>query len=220
MSTESGLPDFRGEGGLWKQNRRFEELASIEALLGEYGEFVEFYRWRLRALAQARPNPGHELLASWQRRGLLHTLVTQNVDGYHEQAGSQGVLALHGSLRRIHCLRCELEAPSSAFLAGDEPSCPSCGGRLRPSVVLFGESLDSGVLGEAFQASAQADLFVVLGSSLLVSPASSLPRIAMERNSAQLVIVNREPTQYGGLAALDIRGSIGETLAAVERELG
>jgi NAD-dependent deacetylase len=219
MSTESGLPDFRGEGGLWKQNRRFEELASVDALLHEYPEFVEFYRWRLGTLAQAKPNPGHEILASWQRRKLISTLVTQNVDGYHERAGSEGVLCLHGSLQRIHCHRCEAEAPLSAFLSGPEPACGSCGGRLRPSVVLFGESLDSGVLGAAFQISAQADLFLVLGSSLLVSPANTLPRIALERGSADLVIINREPTQYGGRAVLDIRASIGETLAAVEREL-
>lgn len=220
MSTESGLPDFRSEGGLWKQNRRFEELASVEALLCEYPEFVEFYRWRLQALTQARPNPGHELLANWQRRGLVHTLVTQNVDGYHEQAGSQGVLSLHGSLRRVHCHRCQHEAPESAFMSGEEPKCERCAGPLRPSVVLFGEQLDSVVLGDAFQASAAADLFLVLGSSLLVSPANSLPRLAMDRNSAELVIINREPTQYGGRATLDIRASIGQTLAAVDRELG
>jgi NAD-dependent deacetylase len=219
MSTESGLPDFRGEGGLWKQNRRFEELASVSALTREYPEFVEFYRWRLQTLAAKSPNRGHELLASWQRRGLIATLITQNVDGYHEQAGSQGVLCLHGSLRRVHCQRCEAEAPVSAFLAGPEPACVSCGGKLRPSVVLFGEALDSGLLGSAFQASAQADLFLVLGSSLLVSPVNTLPRIAVKQASAPLVIVNREPTHYGELATLDIRASIGDTLAAVEREL-
>lgn len=219
MSTESGLPDFRSEGGLWKQNRRFEELASVHALLHEYREFVEFYRWRRQALTKSRPNPGHDVLARWQRRGLIRTLITQNVDGYHEQAGSQNVLSLHGSLHRVHCHSCQSEAEDSAFLGGAEPTCERCSGRLRPSVVLFGETLDSGVLGEAFQASAAADLFLVLGSSLLVSPANALPRLAMEQGSAELVIINREPTQYGGRATLDIRASIGETLAAVDREL-
>lgn len=219
MSTESGLPDFRGEGGLWKQNRRFEELASVTALHHEYREFTEFYRWRLQMLEKAKPNRGHEVLASFQRRGLLSALITQNVDGYHEQAGSTGVLNLHGSLRRIHCQRCEAEAPRAAFLDGAEPACPSCSGKLRPSVVLFGESLDSRVLGEAFQVSAQADLFLVLGSSLLVSPANNLPKIAVDRG-ASLVIVNRDPTRHGALAVLDLRASIGETLSAVDRELG
>jgi NAD-dependent deacetylase len=219
MSTESGLPDFRSAGGLW-QNRRFEELASLSALRSEYREFVKFYRFRLHGVQEARPNRGHQLLASWQQRGLVHTLITQNVDGYHEQAGSQGVLCLHGRLRRIHCERCQEEAPLSAFLVGLEPACAECGGRLRPSVVLFGESLDSALLGAAFEASAQADLFLVLGSSLLVSPANTLPKIAVERAGARLVIVNREATPYAALAALDLRASIGETLAAVDRELG
>lgn len=219
MSTESGLPDFRSEGGLWKQNRRFEELASLSALRDEYREFVEFYRFRLRTLARSKPNRGHQVLASLQRRGLIAALITQNVDGYHEQAGSEGVLNLHGRLERIHCQRCEAEAPLAAFLSGSEPVCASCSGKLRPSLVLFGESLDSRVLGEAFQVSAQADLFLVLGSSLLVSPANSLPKIAVDRG-ATLVIVNREPTQYGALATLDLRASIGETLSAVEHELG
>ena len=219
MSTESGLPDFRSEGGLWKQNRRFEELASLEALHGDYQEFSEFYRWRLQMLEGKEPNRGHALLANWQRRGLLSALITQNVDGYHERAGSTGVLNLHGSLRRIHCERCDDEAPLAAFLSSAEPACPSCSGKLRPSVVLFGESLDSRVLAEAFQVSAQADLFLVLGSSLLVSPANSLPKIAVERG-ATLVIINRDPTCYGGLATLDLRASIAETLSAVDRELG
>ena len=99
MSTESGLPDFRSNGGLWKQNRRFEELASVEALETDYDEHVAFYRWRIEMLAAHAPNDGHRVVADWQRRGLIGTIVTQNVDGFHTRAGAAGVLELHGTLR-------------------------------------------------------------------------------------------------------------------------
>jgi NAD-dependent deacetylase len=219
MSTESGLPDFRSAGGLWKQNRRFEELASVTALEQDYDEFVEFYRYRLRALAKFRPHAGHEVLARWQGSGLLQTLITQNVDGFHEQAGSSDVLCLHGTLSSAHCHACRIPTSREVFLERTPPECTRCGGRLRPSVVLFGEALDAHVLARAARASEWADLFLVLGSSLLVSPANQLPRLAVERGDASLVIVNREPTPLCELAALTIRSPIGATLAAADREL-
>lgn len=219
MSTESGLPDFRSAGGLWRNNRRFEELASVTALERDYDEFVEFYRYRLRALAEFRPHRGHEVLGSWQQRGLVQTLITQNVDGFHQQAGSTDVLCLHGSLATVHCHACRAQDSPETFLEQTPPACVRCGGRLRPSVVLFGEALDHDVLSRAARASEWSDLFLVLGSSLLVSPANQLPRLALERGGAELVIVNREPTPLCELATLTIREPIGATLAAVDREL-
>lgn len=219
MSTESGLPDFRSAGGLWKQNRRFEALASTHALEHEYGEFLEFYRYRLRALASFAPNAGHSVLARWQEQGRIQRVITQNVDGYHEAAGNREVLCLHGTLARIRCQRCASAADAVTFLEVTPPLCARCGGKLRPGVVLFGEPLDEAVLEEACRVSSDADLFIVLGSSLLVSPANALPRLALSQNGAKLVIVNREATPLSSLAALDVRAGIGDTLAAVERAL-
>jgi len=220
MSTESGLPDFRSNSGLWKQNRRFEELASIAALDGDYPEFVEFYRYRIRMLGGVRPNLGHDILAGWQRASLIHSVITQNVDGLHEDAGSREVLCLHGTLKRIRCRSCASEMPSSAFLEDIGTRCGRCRGAMRPSVVLYGETLDSRTLEAAAVASRAADLFVVLGSSLATSPANTLPRMAVEHGGASLVIVNREPTPLTPLATLDVRARIGTTLAAVDLKLG
>lgn len=219
MSTESGLPDFRSAGGLWKQSRRLEALASAHALAHEYDEFLEFYRYRLRALRTFAPNAGHFELSRWQAQGRIQRLITQNVDGYHQAAGSRDVLCLHGTLAKVRCQRCARPADEAVFLEVTPPLCASCGGRLRPGVVLFGEALDEAVLDEACRVSSEADLFVVLGSSLLVSPANALPRLALTRNDAKLVIVNREATALSSLATLELRTGIGETLAAVDRAL-
>jgi NAD-dependent deacetylase len=219
MSTESGLPDFRSAGGLWKQNRRFEELASIDALAHDYAEFVDFYRWRIRMLQSYRPNAGHQILAQWQRQGLVHRVVTQNVDGFHEQAGSTDVLSLHGTLRRVHCKACGHSESSETLLEPEGTRCSCCRGTMRPSVVLFGEALDSATLERSFQEAMSADLLIVLGSSLAVSPANLLPEAAAQAG-ARLAIVNRERPMMSHLFHVELRASIGPTLEAVARELG
>jgi len=217
MSTESGLPDFRSNGGLWKQNRRFEELASREALESAYDEHVEFYRWRIEMLAAHAPNDGHRVVADWQRRGLVSTVVTQNVDGFHAQAGAAGVLELHGTLATVRCDRCGGERPAAEFLEAAGLAC-QCGGKRRPGVVLFGEALPEATLHAAWLAAERAPLFLVLGSSLAVSPANLLPRAAVEAG-APLVIINRDPTPLDGIATLVINASIGDTLRAADRLL-
>jgi NAD-dependent deacetylase len=217
MSTESGLPDFRSNGGLWKQNRRFEELASVDALENDYQEHVAFYRWRIEMLAGHEPNDGHRVVADWQRRGLVGTVITQNVDGFHTRAGAEGVLELHGTLARVRCDRCGGERPAAEFLAAAGLVC-ACGGKRRPGVVLFGEALPVATLRAAQAASARAPLFIVLGSSLAVSPANLLPEAAVAAG-APLVIVNRDPTPLDRMAALVINASIGDTLRAADRLL-
>jgi len=217
MSTESGLPDFRSNGGLWKQSRRFEELASRDALETDYDEHVAFYRWRIEMLAGHAPNDGHRVVADWQRRGLVSTIVTQNVDGFHTRAGADGVLELHGTLANVRCDRCGVERPAGEFLEAAGLAC-ACGGKRRPGVVLFGEALPEATLRAAFIAAERATLFIVLGSSLAVAPANLLPRAAAE-GGAPLVIVNRDPTPLDGAATLVINASIGETLQAVDRLL-
>ena len=217
MSTESGLPDFRSNGGLWKQNRRFEELASRDALETDYEEHVAFYRWRIEMLAGHEPNDGHRVVADWQRRGLVATVITQNVDGFHTRAGAQGVLELHGTLANVRCDRCGAERPAAEFLAAAGLAC-ACGGKRRPGVVLFGEALPTDTLRAAWTAAERAPLFIVLGSSLAVAPANLLPEMAVGRG-APLVIVNRDPTPLDGMATLVINAGIGETLRAVDRLL-
>jgi len=216
MSTESGLPDFRSAGGLWR-NRRFEELASRESLAHRYDEFVAFYRWRIQMLGEHAPHAGHRVLADWQRRGLVSAIVTQNVDGYHTSAGARDVMELHGTLRLCRCETCHTEVAATEFLAPKGEAC-ACGGRRRPNVVLFGEMLPEAALSAAVEASRRARLFIVLGSSLLVSPANMLPELALAAG-APLVIVNRDPTPLDRAATLVINASIGETLRAVDRLL-
>jgi NAD-dependent deacetylase len=216
MSTESGLPDFRSAGGLWRNNRRFEELASTEALAHSYGEFVDFYRWRIEELAKYGPHDGHRVLARWEAEGRIRGVITQNVDGFHHRAGSRRVHELHGSLRLVRCQRCGQEAPAADFLR-DPPTC-SCGGKRRPGVVLFGEVLPADALDGAQELAKAADLFIVLGSSLLVSPANFFPQVA-KAAGARLVIVNHDPTPLDDLADLVVRQPIGPTLAAVAAEL-
>ena len=242
MSTESGLPDFRstnlgtlggfpnppaqlrGEqssptshanGGLWKQNRRFEELASRDALETNYDEHVAFYRWRIEMLAGHAPNDGHRVLAAWQQRELVSAIVTQNVDGFHTSAGADGVLELHGTLTKVRCDRCGDERPAAEFLEAAGLAC-TCGGKRRPGVVLFGESLPTATLRAAWLAAERASLFIVLGSSLAVAPANLLPEAAVTAG-APLVIVNRDPTPLDRAATLVIHASIGETLRAADR---
>ena len=138
MSTESGVPDFRSASGWWKQMDP-RTVATTEALTDHYSLFHEFYKTRIENLEKVAPHEGHHILADWERRGLVSLIATQNVDGFHQLAGSQSVEELHGSIRSIRCHRCQRAAVMASFL--NKASCAHCGGKLRPNVVLFGESL-------------------------------------------------------------------------------
>ena len=209
MSTESGVPDFRSAQGLWRGIDP-RSLASIEALRDNTDDFVAFYRSRIQALQTVRPHRGYDVLTAWGKQGRLHSVITQNTDGLHEIAGNPHVIPIHGTIREFHCEACRTTYPEQRYLE-EEVTC-SCGGFIRPSVVLFGEMLDELALKAAEQAARQADLFIVLGSSLVVSPANWLPRIARE-HGAKLVIVNEEPTPLDTLADHVIHGrKIGDVL--------
>lgn len=222
MSTESGIPDFRSPGGIWSQSQPVlydEFLRSAEARR-EY--------WRQKSVAHAdfagaRPNAGHAVLARWEEVGHLRGVITQNIDGLHQDAGSRAVLELHGTARWIACLDCsERFEPGpmvERFLkSGQVPPCPECGGLLKHATISFGQALPEEVLAEAAEWSRECDLFLAMGSSLVVEPAAGLPRLAAG-SGARLVIVNRDATDQDGSAALVFRASIGETLAAVDRAL-
>ena len=215
MSTASGLPDFRGDQGLWK-NRDPRRLASISAMENSPEEFYEFYRERIRSLLDVRPNRGHEILAWWEQEGYLLGIITQNVDRLHQEAGSMKVWELHGSLREVRCSRCRRRHGSEMLL--ERTDCPHCGWPLRPDVVLFGEYLPEEALEKAEELATSCGCFLVLGSSLEVSPANWYPSLA-KRSGAELYIVNKTPTPLDSRADGVIHGDIIETLEAVEKTL-
>lgn len=209
ISAESGIPTFRGADGVWKKFRP-EELATVEAFLANPGLVNEWYRFRREKIASAQPNAGHLALAAWQRRQPGFELVTQNVDGLHQRAGSEGVIELHGNLWRDRCLECGERRNADPEDLSAVPLC-QCGGALRPDVVWFGEWLPEEALDRAFDRAAACELFLLVGTSAVVSPASELPLVA-RRSGACLIEVNPEPTVLSGHADFNFFATAGETL--------
>lgn len=218
VSTESGIPDFRSETGIWAEVDPFE-VASIQAFRRNPERVWSFYRERIPLLRDAQPNPAHEAIAELERRGLVQAVVTQNIDLLHSRAGSKDVVEVHGSIRTAQCLRCLWNEQADAVLAQLEtspvPSCPQCGEVLKPGVVLFGELLPVGAIERATQLARCARLVLVVGSSLEVWPVGGLPLEARG-----FAIVNRGPTALDERALLKIDGGASETLVAVVDALG
>lgn len=206
-SAGSGIPTYRGEGGLWTEYDP-EKYASIAYFEKDPAYYFRFFRdVRYPVLAAARPNEAHRALARLQRAGRLHALVTQNIDGLHQEAGSTDVLELHGNTRRFRCLGCgalvDFAAVHRLLAEALPPPCPHCQGALRPDVVLFGERLPEDVLQRSLQAAREADVMLVVGSSLVVQPAASLPVINLERGG-RLVIVNLGDTPLDRVATVKV----------------
>ncbi len=221
VSAESGVPTFRGAGGLW-EGRRPEELASPDAFAADPELVWRFYDWRRTRLAAARPNPGHRALASIEAAIREFTLVTQNVDGLHREAGSRRVVELHGDIWRVRCPQgCVDEIDRRAPLPRPlPPRCPRCGDPLRPGVVWFGEALPAAALTEAERAARTAEVFLVVGTSGVVEPAASLARIAAG-HGALVVEINPEVTALTDIAAVSLRAAAGSALPAIaERVAG
>ncbi|WMI72240.1 NAD-dependent deacylase [Aminobacterium sp. MB27-C1] len=214
-STRSGLPDFRSSQGLWTHYDPMA-LASVEAMNTNRQAFLEFYRYRIKSVKRAAPNAAHHILAEWEKHNLVKGVITQNVDGFHQEAGSMNVIELHGSLRNVQCRRC-MQVFSSDLLLEQE-TCPMCDGDLRPGVVLFGELLPEGPMEEARKLSTTCDLFIVLGSSLNVSPANLFP-VDAYRNGAQLVIINKETTQFDSVASFVIHENLVDVLKEIHHIL-
>ncbi len=208
VSTESGIPDFRGVDGLYRQKYAYppETILSREFFEHNPEEFYRFYREKILIL-DAEPNPAHRKLAEWEAEGRLNGVVTQNIDGLHQKAGSKRVFELHGSIHRNFCTRCG-KSYSAEWVASTNgvPKC-ACGGIVKPDVVLYGESLDDAVMRGAMHAIAHADLLIVGGTSLSVYPAAGL--IDWYAGS-RLVLVNRTPTPRDGRANLLLRDPIGQ----------
>lgn len=225
VSTESGLPDFRSQGGLWTGVDPLE-VASLSAFRRHPEVFYRFYHTRLAHLAGAHPNPAHYALAALEAYG-LGAIITQNVDGLHQAAGSRRVIELHGNLREAACPACGWRGPialiSEALERGALPACPACGSRPKPNVVLFEELLPTDAYEAAERELKAADLLLVVGSSLQVTPAAWLPEVARSHGAA-LIIANDEPTPLDPLADVALRGRAGRMLPelvaiiAAERE--
>lgn len=215
-STEAGLPDFRSPGGWWKQINP-EEIANPGAMAANYPLFHEFYSHRVNAVHGVAPHRGHEVLAAWERLGKVRCVVTQNVDGLHQAAGNQDVVELHGTIRRFRCHQCQGEVGEALFLAGVE--CPHCGAteKLRPNIVMFTEMLPQEAWLRAGEEVRAADLLIVIGSSLKVSPANQLPNMCQGKK----VFINAEYVS-GCETLFDffIEGRAGEVLGAVHEIMG
>ncbi|MCA1039642.1 NAD-dependent deacylase [Bacillus infantis] len=219
MSTESGLPDFRSAGSGLTNTMDYGRIASTEALNHHVNEFIEFYRSRVMGLKECKPHAGHYILADWEGRGIIQSIITQNVDGFHQAAGSRNVAELHGTLQQVHCQGCGKTFPNDEYI-NEHFQCSHCGGILRPSVVLFGEMLPEEAIDFAAAETEKAELFIVLGSSLSVTPANQFPLIA-KQNGAKLAIVNMEPTDFDLYADEVINGEkAGELLKELDAEIG
>lgn len=223
ISTDSGIPDFRGPQGVWTKNPEAEKTANISNYLSD--PELRKRNWARRAAgelwADAEPNAGHRALVHLEKRGKLHTLITQNVDELHQLAGSDPakVVEVHGTTRKVACLSCsyrtEMEVVLDRVRAGEEdPPCPDCGGLLKSATVSFGQSLDPGDLWRSELAANEADLFLAVGTSLAVFPINESVAIA-HRTGARLVIVNREPTPFDPVADVVLHRSISEVLPTV-----
>jgi NAD-dependent deacetylase len=218
ISTPSGIPDFRSPGtGLWSQVDPMQ-VASIQAFRRDPAAFYRWYGASARQMFAAQPNPAHQALAELERRGTLQAVVTQNIDRLHQKAGSRRVLELHGNCQTAHCLRCGAGSEAYPLLerfleTGEVPHC-SCGGLIKPDVVLFGEMLPPDVLEEARQEIARCDLLLVVGSSLVVMPAAELPWLAVQAR-APLILCNREATWADPYAAVILRDDVARSLPAL-----
>jgi NAD-dependent deacetylase len=217
ISTESGVPTFRGQGGLWR-NFRPEELATPEAFERDPRLVWEWYDWRRGCIHKAQPNAGHHALAELERRkthdGLkpdAFALITQNVDGLHDRAGSRRKFKLHGDIWVTRCLGCGAEERNEQVPFAELPPRCRCGSLLRPGVVWFGEALPAAEWEQAFAAAARSGVFMVVGTSGVVYPAAGLVEVA-RRGGAAIVVINPEATALGSAATWVLRGASGEIL--------
>ncbi|GLX47425.1 NAD-dependent protein deacetylase 2 [Streptomyces hygroscopicus subsp. hygroscopicus] len=219
ISTDSGIPDYRGPNGLWRRDPEAEKLVTYEYYMGD--PEIRRRSWRMRrgnGALGAEPNAAHRAVAELERSGVPVRVITQNVDGLHQLAGmpARKVLELHGTAREFLCTRCHARGPMEDALARldageDDPPCRECGGILKSATVMFGERLDPMVLGEAVAVTKACQVFIAVGTSLQVQPAAGLAGVAAD-HGARLIVVNAEPTPYDDQADEVIREPIGTAL--------
>jgi NAD-dependent deacetylase len=222
ISAESGIPTYRGKEGLWSKYDP-NLYANITYFLQDPSYYWNFFREvRYPMLKKMKPNKGHLALAELETLGKLKTMITQNIDGLHQEAGSSSVIELHGTTRIIYCLNCSqeysMDEAFSMLEAQIPPVCSECNGKLRPAVVFFGESLDPQVLRLAFEEAENCDFLLAVGSSLVVHPAADIPRIAKQRGAA-LAIINKEKTPLDTIADYVINDEAGKILPQIIQSL-
>jgi NAD-dependent deacetylase len=219
ISTESGIPDFRGPQGVWTRNPQAEKLSDIRYYMSDPEIRKASWRSRLEHPAwTAKPNAGHFALAALEKRGILHALITQNIDELHQMAGNSAdkVIEVHGTVRKVTCMACGMIAPMQKALdrvrAGEEdPPCHDCGGILKSATISFGQQLVPEVIERAVQAAAEAEVFFAIGTSLQVYPIAAAVEVASD-SRAKIVIVNAEPTPFDEMADAVLREPIGNIL--------
>ena len=222
ISTDSGIPDFRGPQGVWTKNPEAEKMATIQHYMADPDVRKRAWKSRLETFAKdLQPNPGHRALVDLEKRGKLDTLITQNVDGLHVKAGSspQRVIEIHGTVREVMCMACGERAPMERAMArvraGEEdPACRTCGGILKSATISFGQGLVQDDLARAEQAARTCSLMMAIGTKLAVWPIAAVVPAAKD-SGARVVILNAEPTEMDGLADVVMRASISEVLPRI-----
>ena len=222
ISTDSGIPDFRGPQGVWTKNPQAEKQATLSHYLGDPEVRKRAWRSRMESgFFSAEPNAGHRALAELDRQGRIHTLITQNVDGLHHASGVEPsrIVEVHGNVREWACLTCGARGPMEDALGRvrngeDDPPCPACGGIIKSATISFGQQLVPEDIQRAEEAALEADLMLAVGSTLQVHPVAGVVPLA-KRAGARVVIVNNEPTPYDGIADAVIRDPIGRALPAL-----
>ena len=213
ISAESGVPTFRGKDGLWK-GFRATDLATPQAFARDPKLVWDFYNWRRELLAPLQPNPAHKALIRLEEKIPQFSLITQNIDDLHHQAGSKNLVELHGNIWMVRCTQCHLVSRNEEVPLPELPACKECGGLLRPHVVWFGEQLDPTILDKTVAEIRSCDTMLVIGTSALVQPAASFALVAKEQG-AQVVEINLEVTPYSHKLDLALRGKAGEILPQV-----
>ncbi|MEK7829694.1 MAG: Sir2 family NAD-dependent protein deacetylase [Acidobacteriota bacterium] len=215
ISTESGIPDFRSPNGIWANNRIIEYQEFVSSQAGR----IEYWRQKVQMwpeMRDAEPNAGHRAFAELERQGKLRAMITQNIDGLHQRAGNRNVIELHGTTVECECLSCgariSMDEAVARVAGGDlAPECDGCGGLLKPATISFGQSMPALAMKLAVEACQDCEVFLAVGSSLVVHPAASLPELAKESGAA-LIIINLTPTPLDGIADLVVKEEIGKAL--------
>lgn len=210
ISAESGIPTFRGQDGLW-QNYAVTDLATPQAFAANPKLVWAFYNWRRNLISRTKENPAHQALVTLERSLPDFTLVTQNVDGLHQRAGSKNLIEIHGNLWRVKCGKCQQKHIDMSVNMGTLPLCKVCGGMLRPDVVWFGERLDDQLLQRAEEIARQCDILLVIGTSCNVYPVAAIPMLAKNRG-AFVAEINTEETPLTASADITITGKAGEII--------
>ena len=220
ISAEAGIPTFRGKDGLWNKYRP-EELATPQAFNRDPLRVWEWYAWRIGIILRAKPTVAHKVIAELERKGIVKAVITQNVDGLHQRAGSRNVIELHGSIMRVRCTSC-----GHTWVIGREPKkeelplrCPRCGSVSRPDVVWFGESLPREALSRAYEHFSKAEAVIVVGTSGVVEPAASLVLLAYERG-AKIININLEANRYMEYATVNYIGPSSKFFCLLAERMG